>query len=224
MSRKTDIKKEQLKSNFITILQFGGVQMTKRELVESLIGEDLLFFASRHNYCAEFFRLFAANASKKKTTHMSKAIATKADRRSLEDYHREIGLAWVIEDYLVDISHGKFSLCGCDAERKFLTEQITNVGDLQDKQGRIYEVVADYSDNITKNGYINLRQNKLMHLREQDARIIIVDVKNKEFFIKNAKRFPFFKIENFKPFGGKDVYRIYLNDDTKKFKPIIQIA
>ena len=45
-------------------------------------------------------------------------------------------------------------------------------------------------------------------------------ITNGTYFIKSAKKFPRFKIDAFKPFGGKPVYRIYLNEDINKFKQI----
>ena len=48
------------------------------------------------------------------------------------------------------------------------------------------------------------------------AVILLIDIN----FIKSAKKFPRFKIDTFKPFGGKSVYRIYLNEDINKFKKI----
>ena len=59
-----------------------------------------------------------------------------------------------------------------------------------------------------------------IYLRKQNAVLIIVDVKNKSVFIKPAKKFPFYKIDSLKIYGGKPAYRIYLNDDVDKFIPI----
>ena len=52
------------------------------------------------------------------------------------------------------------------------------------------------------------------------AVILLIDINNGTYFIKSAKKFPRFKIDTFKPFGGKPVYRIYLNEDINKFKQI----
>lgn len=201
---------------------------TKRALVENLIGESLLDFAARHHYCEEFFKLFSGLPQQYSKRKVAEHIKSKADMRSIEDYHREIGLGWVIEDYLIDVSGGKLNRYGCDKDRTFLTSmdpaQISNVGDLVDESGKIFEVIADYHCVIQNEGHMNLRHEKLPHLRKQNAYIIMVDVVNKTVFCKNAKDFPFFKINNFAPFGGKPVYRIYLNDDVQKFKQIERVS
>lgn len=198
------------------------MQMSKKvALVESLIHESIFNFASRHHYDADFLKLFSGTR-KKTNEKISQDLKSKMDWRSKEEYHKNIALGWIIEDYLIDLSNGKFKPYGCDAERKFLTKGITNVGDLVTEDGTVYEVVADFHG--LKWNQINLRHNKLMHLREVNANIIIVDVINQKFFIKPIRKFPFYKLESFAGYGGKEAYRIFLNEDIHNFKPINQIC
>lgn len=187
--------------------------------IKELIGEDLIKFAARHNYSAKVIRCLAGEEDK---SAMSKSIQGKADKRTKGDYHKNVALGWIVEDYLIDISKGKLSHYGCDAERQFLEKDITNVGDLVDDKGNIFEVVADFTG--LKYGSLPLRHNKLPHLRKANANIIIVDVINKRVFVKAAKDFPYFKVDSFKPFGGKPAYKIFLNEDIHRFKPIREVG
>lgn len=181
--------------------------------IEDLIQEDVVSFGKRHHYCSEFTNLFS---NQKTSLTSTRGSFYKKDKRSLEEYYKNIGLGWIIEDFLVDMSNHLFSLNGCDAQRHFLTYNITNDGDLIDKNNTIYEVVCDFTG--LKHKSINLRDEKLMHLRKQNAKIIIVDILNKKFLIKKAKDFAFFKIPHFKPYGNKPAYRIYLNEAINYFE------
>lgn len=190
----------------------------KQSLIETLINESVIDFGKRHSYHKEFFDLFLY-LKEKSHKYVSKNLKGKMDYRSFDEYHRNIALSWVVEDFLIEHSNGKLRNFGCDSKRKFLTKGITNTGDLISKDGTIYEVVCHYHG-TEKFQQINLRQDKLMHLREQNAVLVIVDVKNKSVFIKPARKFPFYKIDSLKIYGGKPAYRIYLNDDVDKFVPI----
>lgn len=191
----------------------------KRFLIENFINEDLLNFARRHNYSSEFFDLFSNKLEKEDIVEDN--LKGKMDRRTLAEYHKEIAFSWVIEDFIIDNSNGKYARAGCDSKRSFLTSKITNDSDLVDLRfNRPIEVVVDYVGYMKKHGHVNLRHNKLLHLVEENSVVLLIDIQESTYFIKSAKKFPRFKIEHFTPFGGKPVYRIYLNEDINKFQSI----
>lgn len=196
--------------------------ISRREIVERFIGEDLITFARRHDYDEEFIKLLSGE--KVNSSYVPKSLQMKTDGRSIDQYHLNIGLSWVVEDYLVENSNGRYAKMGCDSKRTFLQKDITNEGDLKDlKTGRIIEVIQDHTGYIKKKGYANLRNEKLSHLNEQDAVILIVDLNDGTYFAKSSKKFNSFKIDSFAPFSGKPVHRIYMNKAVNYFKPIQEL-
>jgi hypothetical protein len=107
-------------------------------------------------YDEEFIKLISGE--KVNSSYIPKSLQMKTDGRSIDQYHLNIGLSWVVEDYLVEHSHGRYAKMGCDSKRTFLQANITNEGDLKDlKTGRIIEVIQDHTGYIKKKGYANLR-------------------------------------------------------------------
>jgi len=111
------------------------------------------------------------------------------DRRTPVEYACDLILGWVIEDGIVDILNSlkiKSELNSADRNRKFLKKPKSS-SDLKIKnhQGKtiLIELVKDYTSYWSRNGSIELRDNKYNNLKNENSILLGIDFKNNEFFI-----------------------------------------
>jgi hypothetical protein len=141
------------------------------------------------------------------------------DRRTIEDYAKDLVSSWVYEDtvliYLKD--NFEIDLYGADSERNILpNSKVSSDSDFcikKDGELLSVELVNSYTNYWKAYQRIDLRDNKFEKLKDKQAILICIDIYNKEFYLIDLKKSNdnIKYIHYHKPYG-KPAYQIFLNN------------
>lgn len=143
------------------------------------------------------------------------------DRRTIEEYAKDLVSSWVYEDTLLNYLKGSFeiNLYGSDKERNILpNSKVSSDSDFCIKNnGKLLniELVNSYTNYWKSYQRIDLRDNKFEKLKDKHAILVCIDIYNKEFYLIDLKinNENIKYIEYHKPYG-KPAYQIFLNNTT----------
>lgn len=151
------------------------------------------------------------------------SCAHNKDKRSFEDYSKDLVSSWIFEDTLLHYIK-KFGinikLNGSDVRRNILSNiQIKSDSDYVitlNKIKRNAELITSYTNYWKLNNRIDLRDNKYLKLKQSNSLVICVDLYNRNFFILDLNNTYAKYIEHHKPYN-KSAYQIYLDNKPINF-------
>lgn len=148
------------------------------------------------------------------------------DRRSPEQYAKDLVASWLFEDYIVNMIDNQdfsVSLDGSDKERHILAK--TNVKSDSDfvisKNGLSVklELATDYYNYWSTFGCIDLRDDKFNKLKTSGSLLLGVSILDRSFFLLDFRddsvKASF--IPHHKPYGFKPAYRINFQETNAHF-------
>lgn len=199
-----------------------------RTLRRSLFSDKirLLDFAKQHGYREEILNILENKDFSEKTIEMFNKQAEKqqtkhlSDHRTLYQYDLDIILGWILEDYIVDQSFGIYSLNGSDKNRDVVNDKITNRADLMNNLTHIpTEVHSEYFSRHGEklNKTIVLRDNKYLNLLKENADLLVYNVPQKKYMLKNIRDFQYRKIDYFEKYN-KSAYELYIPNISQYFQ------
>lgn len=183
-------KKQNNTFSDLTKINFFGKPLDKQaeemgfseENVMILKGDFGLWF--KHKY-AEVYENLKSCCDKNK--------AGNADKRSPEEFGKDLVAAWLVEDYFLDLLNKnnadfRVELQGGDRERKILPRKLVSVKSdflvtFSDGTKRHLELVNNYTDFWKETRTLHLRENKYPQLEEKKSLLLAVAMKDKEFFL-----------------------------------------
>lgn len=141
----------------------------------------------------------------------------RRDKRSSLEYACDLMVGWIIEDCVVDILNEigyKTSLNGADKNRKLLLDPTTD-SDLKisiDGEEVLIESINDFTGYWKKTKHVPLRDNKYLHLKQENSLLFGIDYVNNLFFILDVPKREANYIPYHRPFS-KPAYAILISDE-----------
>lgn len=189
------------------------MRKSKELLIESLTGYSFEKIVKKK--FPEYLEIF-----KEKEISLNKDLSVKMDKRTSNEYIKELIYGWIIEDFLIHYLSGEnisLEKNGSDKERKVLrNSQVTSSEDIYCKinnKPTYIEVISDFKSFWKKTGKAHLRQKKLPNLlkrsKKEDVYILFVDIENKKMGLLKIDSNTMYKyIDSHPSYGGKEVYEI----------------
>lgn len=142
------------------------------------------------------------------------------DNRTPLQYATDLIIGWLSEDAVLSTlnNYGWFAtLSGQDAQRNFLPHSsINHTADIEIPDGNI-ELVFDYTNHWARNNTLDLRDNKLQHLKDTETALLGIAPRTGKGFLLVAKDYEEFIPRNI-PAYGKNGWT--LNGVKDKMEPI----
>ena len=141
----------------------------------------------------------------------------RRDKRSSLEYACDLMVGWIIEDCVVDILNEmgyNTSLNGADRNRKLLLDPTAD-SDLKitiHGEEVLIESVNDFTGYWKKTKHVPLRDNKYLHLKQENSLLFGIDYVNNLFFMLNVQEREANYIKYHRPFS-KPAYAILITDD-----------
>lgn len=147
------------------------------------------------------------------------------DTRTIEQYARDLSVAWVVEDYARKVmghfSGYKILNSGGDSNREFQsTGRVSSAADFvmvgDDGEKISIEFITDYHGYYSKNGFFHLRNNKLPNLlkeaKKRRVMILSMNLKDKTFFIEDVRNLNYTRSESW----GKPTSKVVIDFEEHK--------
>jgi len=144
------------------------------------------------------------------------------DNRDKTEFAKNLVVNWLLEDAIVEIFNNDVLDTGLtiypngnDANRQFSKRATEDpdfvITDENDNIVSFIELKADYSGFVSKNKFVDLRDNGFENLRKHNGYLLVIDFANQVFYFDSIYNLPAQHINN-PAWNNKPAYRVNLSN------------